>query len=522
MSAFTDKLAKSLVDCGIQYAFGVAGSGSSLELITALEKLGVKYYPVAHEAAGVLMAGACSREGKTKAVMITIKGPGFANALPGIVSNFYENRPALTISEAYAPTVTANKTHKRLNHFLMASPVLKGFAEGEVNGDIFRKLIEIGELEVPGPIHIDLFQGEAVFRKEGLKTIISPPDEDKINKIFEALKKSKKPIIILGSYAARNFLNKDWSLFNIPVLTTAAAKGAINENSPYAGGVITGEIKELSPETVLVSKSDLVIGIGLRNTEVINAQKFGAILVNFDVVPGLSGGFDPDFEIIADTERIEKEIAGFEKTIRQNSWGADEIARWHAALEKELFFDKWLPAVVFKKMQEIMPDSTLVLDTGFFCTIGETVWHAKKTENFLGSSNGRFMGTAYPTAIGAAISSEHQVIAVAGDGGARDYLSEIKLAVEKKLPIIFVLMSDGSYGSVASTGRAKNLSADAFDIKNPSWHKAVAGMGCDSREIKSVKELESVLNGREKDKKPLFLELPFEKELYQKMTDKLR
>ena len=522
MSEFTDKLANDLKDAGIEYAFGVVGSGASLELVTALEKQGVVYYPVAHEAAGVLMAGACCRNGKTRAVAITIKGPGFSNALPGIVSNYYENRPALTISEAYAPTAPSSKMHKRLDHFSMASTVLNGFASGELDDGAIKKLIEMGGSDLPGPIHIYLFQGSASFRKETVKFEITYPFADILKKISDALAMSKKPLIILGSLAARNLPDINWQEFKIPVLTTAAAKGAINEFSEFSGGVITGEIKELSPEKILMAKADLIVSVGLRNTEVVSASKYLTHHINIDLVDGFAGGFEPKINFIAANADLEKIILALKPEISKKTWGQDLIATYLETLEKELFLAEWMPANVFRQIQQSLPDSTAVLDTGLFCTIGETVWRAGKPENFLGSSNGRFMGTAIPTAIGFAVSSKRETVCFAGDGGIRNYFPEIKLAVSEKLPIIFVFMSDGGYGSVAMAGRPKGLNAKGYDIKNGSWWRAASAIGCDAELVENAPALLAALSKWKKRKGPLFLELHFDQARYGAMTNKLR
>src|SRR3989344_2101615 len=133
------KLAEALSEQKIKWAFGVTGGGASLELITALNEKGIKYYPVAHEAAAVMMAGACSKDGITRAAAITIKGPGFANALPGILSNNYEARPAITISEAYSPATPAHKTHKRLDHFAASVVFVKAFSAVDDSGKNFKR-----------------------------------------------------------------------------------------------------------------------------------------------------------------------------------------------------------------------------------------------------------------------------------------------------------------------------------------------------------------------------------------------
>ena len=132
---------------------------------------------------------------------------------------------------------------------------------------------------------------------------------------------------------------------------------------------------------------------------------------------------------IAANADLEKIILALKPEISKKTWGQDLIATYLETLEKELFLAEWMPANVFRQIQQSLPDSTAVLDTGLFCTIGETVWRAGKPENFLGSSNGRFMGTAIPTAIGFAVSSKIETVCFAGDGGIRNYFPEIKLAV---------------------------------------------------------------------------------------------
>src|SRR3989338_7203916 len=512
------KLAEALSEQKIKWAFGVTGGGASLELITALNEKGIKYYPVAHEAAAVMMAGACSKDGITRAAAITIKGPGFANALPGILSNNYEARPAITISEAYSPATPAHKTHKRLDHFAASVVFVKAFSAVDDSGKNLKSLLDIAQKETPGPVHMELYAEAASDGvRENKITATKFSGEEILKEISAVIKNSQKPVLILGSLALRRLDGTDWASFGVPVFTTAAAKGAIDENSAYSGGV-----KELSPEN-LIAHADIIFSVGLRNTEVVNAVPYKSFHINIDSIGGFDGGFDPKINFLIASENLAKIISELKPLFSGKSSGKDLIAEQNANLEKELFSADWMPAPVFRQIQKALPESMLVLDTGFFCTVGETVWKAKSKDNFLGSSNGRFMGTAIPTALGAAISSPNKdIIAVSGDGGIRDYFMEIKLAVENNLPIIFVLMSDGAYGSIAASGRAKGYYEKAFQINNPGWWEAAKAIGCPALKIKSSAELKSALEDRQKTKGPMFLEMSFNPERYAKMAKKLR
>jgi thiamine pyrophosphate-dependent acetolactate synthase large subunit-like protein len=512
--------AKSLRENGIAFAFGVTGGGPSLELITALEAEGVKYFPVAHEAAAVMMAGACSRGGKPRAVAIGIKGPGFANFIPGILSNYYEGRPAITVSEAYSPVTLISKKHKRFDHKSAVSEIVKGFYAVDGNPETVKKAIELAETEVAGPVHFDLYAEPA--EAQNINHRFPGTDNTDVTieeKILEMIKNSSKPAIILGSVALRKLKDVKWAELGIPVATTAAGKGAIDETSIFSAGVITGEVQKLSPESKILSEADLIIGIGLRNTEVINAKPYSAPLIILDCVSAdLHEGYGATQKFI--TLDLKNAVDKCILALAEKHWREEILIAWKSELEKELFSDSWMPANVFRIIEETVNNAMLVMDTGLFCTIGETVWRAKDPQNFLGSSAGRFMGTGIPTAIGAAISSDKNIVAVMGDGGIRPYLAEIKLAVAKNLPIVFVLMSDGGYGTIAGAGKPKGFSPNAFIIKNASWKNVVDAMGCESKILNNPEELKGALSCWQR--KPLFIECNFDAEKYIAMIKNLR
>jgi len=519
------QLTDVLGDFGVKFAFGVVGSGTSLKLVSLFEENSISYYPVAHEAAAALMAGACCRDGRTRAVAVGIKGPGVVNFLPGILSNYYEARPALTISEAYGPSVPKFYKHKRADHRSLCFSIVKQFAT--VNGDArtIKDLIEFACQEVPGPIHLDLCNEPAQNYEMtvGIKTTIEDSILHNIEKVLRRIKASDTPAVILGSCVSRKLNKLNWSALRIPVVTTAAAKGCISEIGPYAGGIITGEVKELSPEFTILEKADLIVAFSLRNTEMILAKPFNAPLIIVDTLDdGLHDGFEA-IDLLITPDLLPVSSILFEALLEKD-WGEDAVYAHWLSIEEELFQDSWLPAVVFRYLQNMVGyESVLTIDTGLFCTIGETVWKARTPLNFCGSSNGRFMGTAIPTAIGVAVSApERRVICVAGDGGIRPYLPEIKLAIEQKLTIVFILMTDGQYGTVAKSSKGKGMSEHAFKIKRYSWWRSIEAMGCPSMEVSKLIELDDILKQWLKSEGPLFLEMKFNPQKYIKMTDRLR
>jgi acetolactate synthase-1/2/3 large subunit len=310
----------------------------------------------------------------------------------------------------------------------------------------------------------------------------------------------------------------------VPVVTTATAKGVIDEYSDYAGGVITGEITTLSPESKILTEADLIITIGLRNRELVKTLSFQVSLIMLDEIRcGMQDGFEAEISLIG--EGVIPAIKQIMAQLNEKSWGKELIHQYKVTLDEELALDDWLPAGIFKSLQSLLTKkTTLVLDTGFFCTVGETVWKAITTENFCSSSVGRFMGASVPTAIGVAISNQNNVvICVMGDGGISPYVGEIKLAISEGLPIVFVLMSDGRYGSIASFSDDDVNVRRATNISKPSWCDTVFALGCDAHRIDTYEKLQQTISEwNQYCKGPIFMELSFEQESYANLAKKLR
>ncbi len=513
-----EALARGLVDAGVCHAFGVTGSGSSLALISALQTRGCQYVGVGHEGAAALMAGACGRDGCLRAAAITIKGPGFVNLLPGILSNAYEGRATVSISEAYAADAPAWRRHKRADHRALAGSMLKGYARVDGSAAQANWTRALAESEYPGPVHLDL--GPAA--EAAAPTVLR--DDDPLDDAVageagaDLIARASRPLVVLGSFAARHPGSPDWNALRVPVVTTAAAKGIYDERLPWSAGVITGERGELAPEGSVVSKADLVVGIGFRNDEVVaaNAPDVPGIFVDA-VGAGVRAGFGAVHAVSA-----EQGGRAVYEALLDKEWGADVVAAHRARVERHVLSGDWQLGRALRTIAAgIDAGSVLVPDTGFFCTVAETIWLSASRRAFCGSSVGRFMGTGIPTAIGIALGEPGTpVVALFGDGGASPYFGEIRIAVRHSLPILFAMASDGRYGSVAAFA---SPGADAATLGggDVDWCAAARGLGCEAAAIDSTVALESALSNWRRSG-PLFLRMAFEPDRYAAVARRLR
>jgi thiamine pyrophosphate-dependent acetolactate synthase large subunit-like protein len=512
-------LASALVDQGLRAAFGVTGSGPSWRLISALEKLGARYYPASHEGAAAIMAGAASRAGHRISAAIAIKGPGLANMLPGIAFNHFENVPVVTICEAYGPSVPAARMHKRLDQRMLLQPVCKGSISLAQVPARFDALVEIARAEVPGPVHVDL--NDAVEPTVSWAAVPpaqrSPADQLSALRLLE---RCRRPLLIVGSLAARKNLAGNLSTCRVPLLTTAAAKGLVDERGSHALGVYTGDGKALAAESSAIEQADLVIGVGLRNLEILSPKAFGRPLILVDEIGGaVQEGF-------GDAERCVNPdpawLADFFAAVAARAWGDELVHDAWQKIDAAFASDTWLPAACFHRINALPPGFLTVLDTGSFCTVAEHVLRAAPDRPLLGSNNGRYMGGAIPSAVGAAIAAPGRpVLCVTGDGGMRMYPSELRLAVSERLPVCVLLMSDGRYGSVACASDDAAMSARAVTIAGSDWARAVEGFGCRATVVNGVAEFERAFGDWRGDG-PLLIECRFPPQPYAEMVRDLR
>ncbi len=506
-------LATSAAKNGPGHAFGVPGSGQSLDLIHALEGNGVAFHSVHHEGAAAIMAGTVGRLTGKAGMAIAIKGPGLANMVGGMAACTYENLPMLAVTEAYGLNVPLAKAHKRLDQGALTAAVSKGRRYLATNGPGYDELAGWAGQEAPGPVFLEL--AGAIDLADAVPKAGALPDQGDVPGLIE---QAERPIVIAGTLALRLGLSPDLNRLQIPVFSTAAAKGAVHEALPHAAGVYTGVGQELSPEADLIQRADLIVGIGLRPGEVLGAGPFPCDAVNLDPIdaPGHDG-----FAFAG----VLRDSAPALERLAQKAWGVEECARAVGKLRQHLLRPgDFLPAHAFAAIAQAFPDGVrMVIDTGYFCTVGEHIWQAPKGNWCLSSGSGRYMGMGLPQAIAAAVHdpSVPTILAV-GDGGIAPFLAEARLARRLNLPLAVLQMSDGGYGSVRTRAIADGLTQAPMLEPGASWRGAFDGMGFAGAEAGSADALAAALTDWRPNDGPMFALLPMESEPYQDMIRGVR
>lgn len=511
--------AQALRDLGVPFLAGVPGSGPSYELLDACERAGIWFLLTAHEAAGAIIAGTAARQAGSFGAALSIKGPGVANLLGGLALARFENYPLLTFAEAYAPDAAPGLQHKRMPQDEALAAIVKGvFYRG---GNPVRTMAALAAAEPAGPVHLNLVDGPRHTADGGDRP---PGDESTLIAILDRIRSAARPILICGSALTRlgpsSMQAPALRPLHVPVFTTAAAKGVVDERSECSAGVFTGAGADLAPERFLLPQADLIVGIALRNAEVLGARPFAAPYVSVDAIgPEYQRGFDPVFH---NTGELPSALRSIAEAVADRAWGMEEVARSHQALARHLDTDEVLPAPMYARLRNIA-EARLVTDSGNFTIVAEHVWTTSAPCEFVGSSNGRFMGAALPQAIGVALQDPTRpVVCSVGDGGLPPFLAEIRIAVERKLPVLIVLMTDGHFGSMRGRVLERGFTEVGVRIASPSWERAVAGMGCPSVRATTLRAFDDALGQWYPSSGPLFVEAVMPDLAYIEMVKALR
>jgi len=504
-----ESLAGYIADLTAGPVFGICGGGESLKLLNALERRDVGYVRTHFEGCAALMAGTVGRLVGKPGVCLSIKGPGLANMVPGLAASALEGFPLLAVCEAYPISANWTSQHKGMDHSGLVSAVSKG-CFGTAGTNVIENAVALARAEGPGPVVLNMNNEQGPPQP-----VVS--QESSLDPVIGQIDKAKRPVVIVGSLAIRSAWAHRLKRLKLPVFVTAAAKGVLDENLSHAAGVYTGVGLEYTPEAGILPEADLVIGLGLRAGEVLSARPFACPSVNIDTIK--SG---QSFEFHSSARH--HELNSVFDVLIAKVWGSDLVAEAVTKLDARLHSSEFLPANVIGAINRRFGDQVRgVFDTGNFCTIAEHLWRPAHPSHCLISGQSRYMGTALPMAIAAADQDPSvPTVAVLGDGGIGMFVAEARIAVERSLPLLIILMSDGGFGSIRGRALKDGLSQTPLIIENSSWLAVLEGMGIPGVAINKEEHLDTALDAWVPKTGPSYLEISFDPDAYQEMMIGIR
>ena len=314
---------------------------------------------------------------------------------------------------------------------------------------------------------------------------ISPPKES-LDKALDLIRKSEKPVIIVG-HGSRFNMNRIVAFaekINCPVLTTFKGKGLISDSHRLGCGVLGRSGTPIA--SWFMNEADLLIVIGAsfsKHTGI--TPKIPTIQIDFDPLAlskfhKIDAAVWGEISVTMDLLRDSDVNAG--NKIDRTEEIADRWAIWRKEKAKRLLEDRGegvSSMAVFHELTKQAPaDAVMCVDVGnnaySFGRYFESEHHSFLMSGYLGS-----IGFAYPAAMGAwaAVGDSRPVIAVAGDGGFCQYMAEITTAVKYGMPIKAVILNNDELGKISKEQRAGYFDVWQTDLVNPDLRPTRAAAG---------------------------------------------
>src|SRR5712692_818367 len=466
--------ARALRESGIDALFALPG-GHNLPLFEGARVEGLRLIDTRHEENAVFMAeGWALATGRPAAATVTA-GPGLANALPGLAEANAAGVPVVVIAGRTSIAQRGRGAVQDLDQLGVVTPVTKWRAEclqtGRIPGAVAEAVHQarsgapgVAYLEIPQ----DVFGGSAAAADPSWPTghvegARARPVQGDLERAIDLLSNATRPVALAGSGAffsgAADALRAFVERTGIPVTTTSAARGLVDDDHPRcAGGLVHGGIALASAGVALVLGSRFIANLVYGGPPLFSA---GQKVVQVDVRPEHLGALRrPDVGLVGDVratlDALTEAWAGPEDA--HVAWV--EQARAAAAMSWEswdLQCDRpservhpgWLAREVARFAEEHTP-CTFVSDGG-----DSVVWgiafskaHRPGTNLFIGSAMGT-LGIGLPFAVAArAARPDEPVFLFTGDGAFGLSAIELDTSARHHLPVVVVVVNNGGWGDV--------------------------------------------------------------------------
>jgi acetolactate synthase-1/2/3 large subunit len=464
---------EALIAEGVDTVFGYPG-GAIMNVYDEIYKQD-KFQHILnrHEQAAVHAAeGYAKASGKVGVAMIT-SGPGFTNAVTGLADAYMDSIPLVVISGQVPMSLIGTDAFQEIDAVGISRSCTKHNYLVTDAADLPRILKEafyIAASGRPGPVHVDIpkdvtaqiaeFNYDIELNLETYKPHVKG-NPRQIKKAMEAIAVAKRPLFYLGggiinadaAYDVRELVHKT----GIPAVETFMARGTLAHDDALLVGMLG--MHGSYAANMAASETDLIIALGARFDDRVTgklsefAKNAGVIHVDIDPA-SISKLVNADYPIVGDVKNVVLDMLAQVDKIdsdRYESWretinNFDELHPLTYHEDSERLKPQW----VIERVGELLGD-----DANISTDVGQhQMWTAQfypfsRPRQFISSGGLGTMGFGFPAALGVRAASPDKVsINFTGDGSILMNCQELMTAVEKKLPVINIILNNNFLGMV--------------------------------------------------------------------------
>lgn len=522
---FSDQFCEWLVSAGYTHCFFLAG-GNIMHLLNSARSRFV-CIPVIHEVTATIAVEYFNESSEgAKAFALVTAGPGLTNCTTGIAGAWLESREILVVGGQVKSTdLASGGLRLRGIQEIDGVSIFKSITKAAELLDKPMSRIELGEILKmgsdgrPGPVYmeicLDVQGGPGKHLNNGATKVeakVSPSIVSNLNILVQSLKKSSRPILLLGGGVSRNAANKVHELLEekrIPVMTTWNAADRISASHPMYWG--RPQTQGQRAANLLLQQADLVIALGTR----LGLQQTGFNWEEFCPLAEVIQIFNDPSELTKGHPKVDLGILGSPDEYLLNLCMAMDEAE-NESKDEWLSFGQYvlteIPAhevankssgkfidiyAFIRELSSLLNSKDIIISSssGGTFTLVMQAFEQKKGQKIISSGALASMGYALPGAIGAAYANPHnRVILIDGDGGFAQILQELGTVSRGNLPIKIFIVDNVGYGSIRKTQTnyfgSERIGCDPESgLGLPNWVKVFDSFGISAVEISSIDQI---------------------------------
>ena len=485
-----------------------------------------------HEAGAGFMACADGRLTRRPGVVMVSRGPGATNASIAVHTAQQDAIPLILVVGQVPQKDLRREAFQEIDYRAMYGTIAKWVCEAtdpQQLPEIAYKAVRMATSGTPGPVVIAIpedVQQQAVAQApwraqahDGLRA-----SRKGLARVRELLSGAQRPLIIAGGAfdvpGGREALLAFAQAWQVPVCVSFRRHDVFPNSHP----LFVGDLGLANPAQQLerLHSSDLILALGTRLDDVTSQNyTFPTLpqptqpLVHCYPDPRVVGlHFAPEVGLACDPVGLVQDLMPdqpFEPGAAQRAWADDlrQLHTRHAVWPKQQASDGVRFAEVVRHLKAQAPaDVRMCLDAGTFAAPVYRHFGFDFPQRLMAPLAGA-MGYGTPAAVATALREPHsQVVCMVGDGGFMMTGNEMIAAVQRRLPILFILANNGSYASIRiHQERAYPTRHPGTDLFNPDFLAIAQGFGMTAERVQREDQIEAALQRGLQADEPYFIEV---------------
>ncbi|MEX3839835.1 oxalyl-CoA decarboxylase [Paraburkholderia sp. BR10882] len=508
----------------IDTIFGLVGIPIT-DLARIAQAEGMRFIGFRHEQNAGNAAAVAGYMTKKPGICLTVSAPGFLNGLTALANATTNCFPMILISGSSEREIVdlQQGDYEEMDQLNAAKPYAKAayrVLHAEDIGVGIARAIRAAVSGRPGGVYLDLpakLLAQTIDAVKGQQSLIKVvdaaprqiPAPDAVQRAIEVLRNAKRPLILLGKGAAyaqadaqiRELVEKS----GIPYLPMSMAKGLLPD---------THEQSASAARSFVLAESDAVVLIGARLNWLLSHGKgktWGAAagpkqFVQIDIAPTeIDSNVAIEAPVIGDIGScVEALVAGLgtdfpkppaewlDAVAERKNKNLEKMAATLAKNPSPMNFHSALRAI--RDVLKTRPDINVVNEGANTLDYARSIIDMYQPRKRFDSGTWGIMGIGMGFAIGAAVTSGTQVVAIEGDSAFGFSGMELETICRYNLPVCTIVFNNnGVYrGTDVNPSGGCDVAPTVF-VKNARYDKMIEAFGGIGHQATTPEELTSAL-----------------------------